>query len=74
MSHISVSLIKSLKIFWPFKLFSNLYLEYHYSIKVNLAYPSQAEPFVYGTMRISLYGTSGQLIDATIAEYDNKIV
>jgi hypothetical protein len=25
-------------------------------------------------MRISLYGTSGQLIDATIAEYDNQIV
>lgn len=28
-----------------------------------------AEAFVYGTMRMSLYGTLGQLIDVTAAEY-----
>lgn len=55
---------------FQFLLFFNIiHIEYHYSIKVNLAYPPEAEAFVYGTMRISLYGTLGQLIDLTIAEY-----
>ncbi|XP_046630612.1 pancreatic lipase-related protein 2-like [Daphnia pulicaria] len=50
------------------------YIKYHYSIKVNLAYPPEAEAFVYGTMRISLYGTLGQLIDLTIAENSQQFV
>ena len=40
--------------------------EYHYSIKVNLANPSNAEPHVYGKMHISMYGTLGQLVDMNI--------
>ncbi|KZS07195.1 putative Triacylglycerol lipase [Daphnia magna] len=50
------------------------YIKYHYSIKVNLAYPAEAEAFVYGTMRISLYGTAGQLVDMVIAENSQKFV
>jgi len=37
------------------------YTKYHYQVKVNLANPSNADNTVYGDLKLSLFGTKGQL-------------
>jgi len=50
------------------------YIKYHYNVKISLAYPSEAESFVHGKFKLSLYGSLGQLIDVELTSKAVKYV
>jgi len=46
----------------------------HYQVKISLAKPSNAEKFVYGKVKLSLFGTKNQLINAQITSRSDKFI
>jgi len=46
----------------------------HYHIKISLAKPSNAENFVYGKVKLSLYGTKSQMVDLMITDRSDKFI
>jgi len=42
------------------------YTQYHYHVSVTLDNPKKAEKWVYGKLKVSLFGTKGQIVDSSI--------